>query len=511
MFGYYPIKYNTQGIKKPDYSDSHTHHHKHHHKKHNDINSDQNNQEFGQHGAEDYAKILGEGQAAQDYVNKKHNNKSLEMEFSVNANSNTNTNTNSNSSTQTGKAGIPGCGKASNLDYPHSGYHQHSDHHNVGMFPEECPGKDLLHMGHDKVGIPGCGQSGNQQSNLGNQQSNLVGSKTNSRTGPIKTADAQFGAQLKDNSGAGRMGDTSDVHDYSKGHKGEFISARMNEQNIPMGADDTTDRSFGPQTKNVPGAGRMEDDKRQNIGSGHHGSGHHESGHHTSGIHDYSKGTKGEFTGAKMNEKNVPMGSEDTTDRSFGPQATNIPGAGRMDDDKRQNKGSGHHDSGHHDYSKGNKGEFIGARMNEKNAPPRAENTNDSGFGPQTMNSIPGAGRMGNTAHGNVLLGSTHPNVEHGQSHDQSYNTDSGRKISVGSFEDKHDGEHAFEDVSQRNMHHDVVSDMPHQQKYNFARAEAVPRSEQTKDNDTKDNTKNEESGKKESLLKKVERTLFSD
>lgn len=420
MFGYYPIKYDSQGIKKPDYSEYYTHKHRHHHhhtKKEKD--SDKHNQEFGYHGAEDYARILGEGQAAQNYVTnntKSENNSKDELDVDkLNMQS-------TSHPMHTGKTGIPGCGTATGLNYPHTGHSVQYEHHRIGMFPDECPGKDLLHMGHDKVGIPGCGQS-----------RGVAG-------GPTK-----------------------------------MVGSNMNSKNIPMGAQDTTDPGFGPQTRNVPGAGR--------IGEGNDFNG--------SGIHNYCKGYKGEFIGARMNERNVPVGSEDTTDASFGPQSMHVPGAGRMANRDNLNG------MGVHDYSKGSKGEFIGARMNEKNAPMSKEQNMDPGFAPQTMNSIPGAGRMGQAQHGNVLLNNTNPQQVQGESYSTGMG---GRKISVGSFEDRHDGEHAFEEVPPDTMHHDHLADMPHQQKYNYAKAETVPRSQQQYES--------EGTQRKSSIVKKVEKTL---
>lgn len=404
MFPYFPIKYDSPspGIKKPEYSGSdyfdfhfHKKHHHHHHK--HPEESHQDNQEFGKHSSEDYAKILGEGQAAENYVKNTDNESIPDKNNSLNMQS-----SNRAKQVHTGKTGIPGCGTASGLDYPRA----------VG------------------------GTTAAHGSTVGHGASTAYGATANGPAG--------------------------------------VVGSNMNSKNVPRGAQDTTDPSFGPESRNIPGAGR--------IGEGNDFS--------TTGIHDYSKGHKGEFIGARMNERNVPPGSEDTTDAKFGPQSRNIPGAGRMGEGRDNLNGTGIHD-----YSKGSKNEFIGARMNERNAPISAERNMDPGFAPQTMNTVPGAGRMKNPQQGNVLL--NNPSQHHGKS----YNADSnGRRISVGSFEDKHDGEHAFEEVPSDHMHHNHLADMPHQQKYNYARAETVPRSEQ------KEDTKNTQ--RKDSIVKKVEKTL---
>lgn len=382
--GYFPVKYQNPGIKKAQHFDSKkkSHHHKHHHtdkqslevESSEHISKTNHSQEFGYHSAEDYAKILGEGQAAQAYVNESDNMQS-------NTHHNMQSGSHHDHDVHMGRAGIPGCGTASHLDYPHTGHGQHYDHHKVGMHPNECPGKDLLHMSPNKVGIPGCGTAG--------------------------------------------------------GFTGENISARMNSKNVPMNAQDTTDPEFGPQSRNIPGAGRMD--------TGIVGGSMATAGANTAG---------GQFDDAKMNSRNVPMGGMDTTDRAFGGQETanEIPGAGRMGNN-------------------GNGGMSSNSGYNAGNVEP------------------------------NVMLNSTHPKLETGSGAEYE-TTGKDRKISVGSFEDRHDNSHAYETVEGITVGH-PVSAMPPQQQYNYIRAESTPRSHQHHHGEHK--TAEE---KKPGFVKKVEQTL---
>ncbi|CAI4707107.1 CCQ_1a_G0044520.mRNA.1.CDS.1 [Saccharomyces cerevisiae] len=111
---------------------------------------------------------------------------------------------------------VPGCGRASDLKYPHRDGHSSSHEQRSGILPTECPGP-TLNTGAGSIGIPGCGKV-----------TNRVVSDYNKNA---RSTLANF--------------------DSSK-----MTEARMNSKNVPIGCQDTSDPHFnGPIDQHVPGAG----------------------------------------------------------------------------------------------------------------------------------------------------------------------------------------------------------------------------------------------------------------
>ena len=111
---------------------------------------------------------------------------------------------------------VPGCGRASDLKYPHRDGHSSSHEQRSGILPTEWPGP-TLNTGAGSIGIPGCGKV-----------TNRVVSDYNKNA---RSTLANF--------------------DSSK-----MTEARMNSKNVPIGCQDTSDPHFnGPIDQHVPGAG----------------------------------------------------------------------------------------------------------------------------------------------------------------------------------------------------------------------------------------------------------------
>ncbi|EJS42044.1 YNL195C [Saccharomyces arboricola H-6] len=116
-------------------------------------------------------------------------------------------------------AGIPGCGKANDLKYPHHDEHASSHQQHSGILPSECPGP-FLNTGAGSIGIPGCGKATNE---VFNDYDNTARSTL-----------ASF--------------------DVSK-----MTEARMNSKNVPAGCQDTSMPHFGgSMDQPIPGAGSPE-------------------------------------------------------------------------------------------------------------------------------------------------------------------------------------------------------------------------------------------------------------
>lgn len=111
---------------------------------------------------------------------------------------------------------IPGCGRASDIKYPHSGEHVSPHEQHSGLLPSECPGP-TLNTGAGRIGIPGCGKVTNKV--VSDRESNARSSLAN--------------------------------FDSSK-----MTEARMNSKNVPIGCQDTSIPHFnGPIDQHIPGAG----------------------------------------------------------------------------------------------------------------------------------------------------------------------------------------------------------------------------------------------------------------
>ncbi|EHN00606.1 YNL195C-like protein [Saccharomyces cerevisiae x Saccharomyces kudriavzevii VIN7] len=114
------------------------------------------------------------------------------------------------------KPGIPGCGMANDLEYPHGDKRSSSNQHHFGILPSECPGP-TLNTGAGSVGIPGCGKVTNKV--------------VNDHDGSTRSTLANF--------------------DVSK-----MTEARMNSRNVPPGCQNTSMPHFdGSIDQHIPGAG----------------------------------------------------------------------------------------------------------------------------------------------------------------------------------------------------------------------------------------------------------------
>ncbi|CAI1705710.1 hypothetical protein SEUBUCD646_0N01330 [Saccharomyces eubayanus] len=113
-------------------------------------------------------------------------------------------------------AGVPGCGQAHDLEYPHHDNHSSPHHQHSGILPSECSGP-TLNTGAGAVGIPGCGRVTNK----------VVSDRDNNARSTL----ASF--------------DTSNM-----------TEARMNSKNLPVGCQNTSMPHFdGSMDQRIPGAG----------------------------------------------------------------------------------------------------------------------------------------------------------------------------------------------------------------------------------------------------------------
>lgn len=150
---------------------------------------------FGYHTEKSYDRMLGLGQSAQAYADDDDAKLKQTKETMV---------------------GVPGCGQAHDLEYPHHGGHSSSHHQHSGILPSECSGPTLS-TGAGTVGIPGCGRVTNKvvSDHDNNARSTLAGFDTTNMT-----------------------------------------EARMNSKNLPVGCQDTSMPHFdGSMNQRIPGAG----------------------------------------------------------------------------------------------------------------------------------------------------------------------------------------------------------------------------------------------------------------